>query len=168
LLLKAFMPDLAEDSIHSLDLNVLWQKGIRGIILDIDNTLESHRVLKPSSETLAFLKNLKDTGFKVCLISNGKEDRVRLFNEDLGYFAMAKAGKPKKKGYRLAQKEMGLSNNQVAMIGDQIFTDVFGAKRCGFFSILVEPIESIENGFFYIKRFFEKNIRNKAKEKTKK
>jgi len=168
LLLKAFMPDLAEDSIHSLDLNVLWQKGIRGIILDIDNTLESHRVQKPTEETLSFLNKLKDSGFKVCLISNGREERVKIFNEDLGYFAMAKAGKPKKKGYRLAQKEMGLSENQVAMIGDQIFTDVFGAKRCGFFSVLVEPIESIENGFFYIKRFFEKNIRNKAKEKTKK
>ena len=167
-MLKAFMPDIAEDNIHSLDLEELWQKGIRGIILDIDNTLESHRVPKATEKTLEFLKKLDSLGFKVCLISNGKEERVRLFNENLGYFAMAKAGKPKKKGYRLAQKEMGLKSEQVAMIGDQIFTDVFGAKRCGFYSVLVEPIESIKNGFFYIKRFFEKNIRQKAKEKIKK
>lgn len=167
-MLDLLMPDIAEENIHALDLEALWEKGIRGIILDIDNTLESHKTPKPTEKTLEFLKKLENIGFKVCLISNGREERVKLFNEDLGYFTMAKAGKPKKKGYRLAQVKMGLNKNQVAMIGDQIFTDVFGAKRCGFYSVLVEPIESIENGFFYIKRFFEKNIRKKAKEKIKK
>lgn len=162
------MPDMAEENIFSLDLDALLKKGIKGVILDIDNTLESHKTPKPSPKTLAFLNELNEKGFKVCLISNGKKERVELFNSDLGYFSMAKAGKPKKKGYLSAQKEMGLSESQVAMIGDQIFTDVFGAKRCGFFSVLVEPIEPIENGFFYIKRFFEKKIRQKAKEKKKK
>ena len=166
-MLKAFMPDMAVDTIFSIALAELVNNGIKGIILDIDNTLESHKIPKPSQKTLSFLNELDERGFKVCLISNGKKERVELFNSELGYFSMAKAGKPKKKGYLLAQKEMGLLKSQVAMIGDQIFTDVFGAKRCGFFSVLVEPICPIENGFFYIKRFFEKKIRQKAKEKKK-
>lgn len=167
-MLNLLMPDVAVENIFSIDISELWDKGIRGIILDIDNTLESHRVPLPTEETLKFLKSLEEKGFKICLISNGRAERVELFNRDLCYFSMAKAGKPKKKGYRLAQKEMTLLPSQIAMVGDQIFTDVFGAKRCGFYSVLVEPIESIENGFFYIKRFFEKKIRQKAKQKNKK
>jgi len=162
-LLKYLIPDMAVDNIHEIDLNSLHDKGIRGVILDIDNTLESHRVPKASDKTLEFLKKLEAKGFKICLISNGAEERVKLFNENLGYFVMAKAGKPKKNGFLRAQTEMQLEKNEVAMVGDQIFTDVFGAKRCGFYAVLVEPIESIENGFFYIKRFFEKSIRRKIK-----
>ena len=167
-MLNLLLPDIATDNIFSLNPDELWDKGIRGIILDIDNTLESHREPLPTERTLKFLNDLEEKGFKICLISNGREERVKLFNRDLGYFSMGKAGKPKKKGYRLAQKKMGLESFQIAMVGDQIFTDVFGAKRCGFYSVLVEPIEPIENGFFYIKRFFEKKIRQKAKEKNKK
>lgn len=162
-MLKMLIPDMAADNIHEIDLDALWEKGIRGVILDIDNTLESHRVPKPTEKTLGFLKKLEEKGFKICLISNGSEERVKLFNEELGYFTMAKAGKPLKRGYLDAQKVMRLKSNEIAMVGDQIFTDVFGARRCGFYSILVEPIESIENGFFYIKRFFEKSIRQKIK-----
>ena len=155
-MLKNLIPDMAVDNIHEIDLDSLHDKGIRGVILDIDNTLESHRVPKASEKTLGFFKKLEEKGFKICLISNGAEERVKLFNKNLGYFAMAKAGKPKKVGFQMAQKEMKLEKEEVAMVGDQIFTDVYGAKRCGFYAVLVEPIESIENGFFYIKRFFEK------------
>ena len=157
------MPDMAVDNIHEIDLDVLYKNGIKGVILDIDNTLESHKVPEASDKTLEFLKKLEEKGLKICLISNGAEERVKLFNEKLGYFAMAKAGKPKKIGFLKAQEQMKLSKEEVAMVGDQIFTDVYGAKRCGFYVVLVEPIESIENGFFYIKRFFEKSIRRKIK-----
>lgn len=156
-----FTPDIYAENIHKIDLDKLLEKGIKGVILDIDNTLESHKVPKATKKTLEFLKNLEDKGFKICLISNGKHERVKIFNEDLGYFAMAKAGKPKKCGYKKAMEEMELNPWEVAMVGDQLFTDVFGAKRCKMTSVLVEPIESIENGFFYIKRFFEKRIKEK-------
>lgn len=157
------MPDIALKSIYDLDLDKLKSLGIKGIILDIDNTLESHKTPKPSKKVIDFLEKLSENGFKICFISNGKHKRVRVFNEDLKLFALSKAGKPKKKGYKKAAEMMQLSPKETAMAGDQIFTDVFGAKRSGMVSILVEPIESIENKFFYIKRFFEKGLRKRIK-----
>ncbi|MBR2499988.1 MAG: YqeG family HAD IIIA-type phosphatase [Clostridia bacterium] len=165
-MLKYLVPDMAVDNIHEINLDALKNKGIKGVILDIDNTLESHKTPKPSQKTLEFLKKLEENGFKICLISNGREERVKLFNEDLSYFALAKAGKPTKRGYLAGMKSMNLTQGETAMIGDQLFTDVFGAKRCKMYAILVTPIESIENGFFYIKRFFENIIKRKMMKNT--
>ncbi len=160
-MLKMFLPDMAVDNIHEIDLDGLKDLGIKGVILDIDNTLESHLTPTPSEKTLEFLKNLEDNGFKICLISNGKEERVEIFNKELSYFALAKAGKPTKRGYLAGMKHMNLTPKETAMVGDQLFTDIFGAKRCKMYAILVTPIENFENGFFYIKRFFENIIKRK-------
>ena len=162
--MKLFMPNKKIDSVFSLDFDKLKKLGIRGIIFDIDNTLESHRVPEPSDEIKNLLEKVKELGFSVCLISNGKEPRVELFNRSLLLPAVGNAKKPLKKNLRLAMQLLNTSKNETALVGDQIFTDVFGGNRMGFYTVLVNPIEQIENKFFYIKRFFERMILKNIKE----
>lgn len=161
---KGLIPDKKTDNIYSLDLQTLASLGIRGIIFDIDNTLESHRVPEPSEKAAAFLAHVKDAGFSLCLISNGKEERVERFNRRLSLPAIARAGKPRKKNLRRALSLLNTSASETALVGDQIFTDVCGGNRMGFYTVLVTPIEEIENSFFYIKRFLERRIQKKIKE----
>lgn len=161
---KRLLPDKTADSIFSLDLQALSSRGIRGIIFDIDNTLESHRVPEPSARVCTFLDRVQNAGFRVCLISNGKKNRVERFNSRLHLPAIARAGKPLKKNLRRALTFLNTSPEETALVGDQIFTDVYGGNRMGFYTILVNPIEQIENKFFYIKRFLERMIRKKIKE----
>ncbi len=152
------------DTVFSLDLEELRKLGIRGIIFDIDNTLESHRTALPGEKIRTFLSCVQSSGFSVCLISNGKKERVNRFNQPLGLPAIGKAQKPRKKNLRRAMQFLNTLPKETAMVGDQIFTDVYGGNRMGFYTVLVRPIEQIENKFFYIKRFFERLILKKIKE----
>lgn len=161
---KGFIPDKKTDTIFSLDLRALSAQGIRGIIFDIDNTLESHRVPEPSERVISFLNTVKEAGFSLCFISNGREERVEFFNRKLHFPAIAKAGKPRKKNLRRALAFLNTKACETALVGDQIFTDIYGGNRMGFYTVLVTPIEEIENNFFYIKRFLERRIQKKIKE----
>ena len=163
-LFRQLIPDKKIKDISQLDIQRLWQKGIRGILFDIDNTLESHRIPEPSPKISVFLQNVQEAGFKICLISNGKQERVQQFNRNLKLPAIAKAGKPLKKSFRAAMRLMGTKPSETAFVGDQIFTDVFGGNRTGMTTILVEPIEPIENAFFYVKRFFKRFVMKQIKE----
>ncbi len=162
--MQCFIPKQKIDSVHSLDLKRLKESGIRGIIFDIDNTLESHRVAEPGQKVLSLIENVKKEGFSICLISNGKIPRVELFNRTLMLDAIGDAKKPAKKNLKRAMQLLGTAAHETALVGDQIFTDVYGGNRMGFYTVLVDPIEQIENKFFYVKRFFERLILKKIKE----
>jgi len=158
---KKLIPDFYYDNITNIDTKKLKEKGIEYIICDLDNTLDSHNQKTPSETALSFLNTLKDEEFTVCIISNGKHERVKQYLEQFPLSYIAKAGKPLKKSYLKAMNEIGAQKNKTAFIGDQIFTDVLGANRVGITTILVTPIESIENPFFYIKRALEKFVLRK-------
>lgn len=160
-MLKKLIPDYYYDNINCIELNILKEKGIKYVICDLDNTLDSHNQKVPSENALAFLEKLKCNGFDVCIISNGKLARVTKYLENYPLRFTAQAGKPLKKSYLNAMSEIGASPAATAFIGDQIFTDVLGANLVGLTTILVNPIESIENAFFYIKRPLEKLVKSK-------
>ena len=162
--MSIFLPNETAENIASIDLASLYEKGVRGIIFDIDDTLESHRTPLPSERTALFLKKAEETGFRICLISNGKEERVLRFNESLRLPAISHAQKPRKKNLKKALSLLGTKPSETALVGDQIFTDMLGGNRMGFYTVLVNPIDPIENKFFYIKRFFERPIRKRIKE----
>ena len=162
---KKLIPDFFYDNISCIDIQKLKDLGIKYVICDLDNTLDSHNVAVPSENSLRFLDSLKDAGFIVCIISNGKHERVEKYLADYPLEFIAKAGKPLKKSYLSAMSKIGATPTETAFIGDQIFTDVLGANNVGLTTILVTPIESIENSFFYIKRALEKIVKSKiAKE----
>lgn len=155
---KNFCADAYFENIKAVSPEYLREKGIGGIILDIDNTLIGHDVPIPDEEILAHLRLFESEGFKLCVVSNNKYDRVKNFTEKIGVeFFVHEALKPKKHGYNEASKEMRLPMNKIAAIGDQIFTDVWGARRAGCYAIYTKPLHKGGEGFLIaLKRILEK------------
>lgn len=135
----------------------LYAAGYRGIIFDIDNTMVEHGA--PVNEKAIFLiRKLKEIGFQVCFVSNNKEPRVKSFSTPLGAEYIYKAGKPGAAGYEAAMKKMGVTKEQTVSVGDQIFTDMWGANRAGIHSVLVAPIGKKEEIQIVLKRYLEKIV----------
>lgn len=168
-ILKCFYPSEWVESTYAIDFEQMYQKGYRGIIFDIDNTLVPHGA-DATKESIFLFRKLKELGFKTVLLSNNKEERVKRFNESIKTVYIFKAGKPKKKNYKKAMELMGTDEKNTLFVGDQIFTDVWGAKRIGIDSILVQPMNPREEIQIVLKRYLEKIIlyfykREKKKER---
>lgn len=166
-----FFPDEIQESSYAIDYRQLYDEGVRGLIYDIDNTLVEHGA--PADERAKKLFNdLKEIGFKAVIISNNKEKRVKSFSDDVGVPSFYDVGKPSKKGYMDAVNLMGIDVKSAVFIGDQLFTDIWGAKRCGIRNILVKPIDPHEEIQIVLKRrleaivlfFYNKKINNKCGE----
>ena len=154
-----FYPDEYVESAYVIDYDALYEKGIRGILFDIDNTLVMHDA-PPDERSVELLKRLDGMGFKILFLSNNKKERVESFRDDSIPSAMFihKAAKPLKGGYERAMEMMGTGMEQTVFIGDQLFTDLWGAKRCGMKSILVAPIDKHEEFQIVLKRILEKIV----------
>lgn len=157
MLFETFYPDERADSTYEIDFERLYQEGYRGLIFDIDNTLVPHGA--PADEkAIALFERLKQIGFSCCLLSNNQKPRVDLFNKDVHVFAIENAHKPAGKNYEKAMELMGTDLTSTMFVGDQLFTDVFGAKRCGMANILVKPIHPKEEIQIVFKRYLEKIV----------
>lgn len=152
---NAFYPQKYVDSTYHIDFEQLWTDGYRGIIFDVDNTLVPHGAPADERAKQLFL-HLHDIGFSCMLLSNNKEPRVKSFCEAVvGADYIYKAGKPKRAGYERAMQRMGTDRNNTLFIGDQLFTDVWGANRTGIATILVQPIDPKEEIQIVLKRYLE-------------
>lgn len=132
--------------------------GYRAIIFDIDNTLVPHGA-KATPEAIALFDRLHAIGFSCMVMSNNKEPRVKSFAIDAGMLPyIFKAKKPLKASYRRCMEHMCSEKMNTLFVGDQLFTDVWGAKRCGIYSILVVPIDKKEEIQIVLKRYLEKIV----------
>jgi len=156
--MKLLTPDLYVESVLHIDLNKLKEENIKGLIIDIDNTLVAWDIKYASNKTKEWLLSLKKEGFEVCLVSNNTEDRVVTFNEELKLLAIHRATKPRTLPFKRAMKLMGTMVNNTAVIGDQIFTDILGGNRMGLYTVLVIPIESKEFWWTTVVRRLERHI----------
>lgn len=145
------------DSTYSIDFEQYYKQGYRGIIFDIDNTLVPHNAMHDDRSRKLF-RQLKEIGFKVCFVSNNKEKRVKDFNEEVGGFYVFKAGKPKKDGYYQAMRKMKTKRSTTLFVGDQLFTDIWGANNARIHSILVKQIDKKEEIQIVLKRIIEKPV----------
>ena len=155
---KNFYANAYFNNITDVSPAYLKERGIQGIILDIDNTLIGHNVPVPDEKTLAHLRFFEAEGLKLCVVSNNSYERVKSFSEKISvkYFVYD-ALKPRARGYNLASEEIQLPMEKIAAIGDQVFTDVWGARRAGCFAILTKPLHKGGEGFFIaLKRLLEK------------
>ncbi len=146
--MRLLVPDEAVPSVFAIDYGRLWKKGIRGLIFDLDNTLCPWRAPSLGEETAELLKRLLLRGFRVCVLSNGRlrnRDKVAAELTRGGILVIAKAMKPLPFGFRLALKSLGLEAERAAVIGDQLFTDIFGGNLIGAYTILVEPLDTREH-----------------------
>ena len=154
---KKLYPTKYLDSSYSIDYEQLYRSGIRGLIYDIDNTLVEHGM--PATErAIKLFEQLRSIGFDTCLISNNKEPRVKPFADTVGSKYVYDAHKPSRKNYIRAMELMGTDTGNTYFIGDQIFTDVYGANRAGIPSILVKPIHPKEEIQIVLKRKLEKIV----------
>ena len=154
-----FYPKGYFKKVSEISLEYLTENNIKGLILDVDNTLIDY-YKNISEETIDWANRLKQNGIKMCILSNSdKKEKVSQVAKKLGleytYFGM----KPLKIGFKKAKKMLGLENKEIAAIGDQIFTDVIGANRMKMFSILVEPIEEKDIFVTLLKRPIENYIK---------
>lgn len=149
-----FYPDEYYDSAYSIDYEKLYTEGYRGIIFDIDNTLVPHGA--PADErSIALFQRLKEIGYDATLLSNNKEARVAMFNEPIGVHTIWKANKPAPAQYVAAMELMNTDQNTTFFVGDQLFTDIWGAKNAGVRSFLVKPMNPKEEIQIVLKRKLE-------------
>lgn len=152
-----FFPDRYVASTYVIEFEKLYEEGYRGLIFDIDNTLVPHGA--PADErAVELFARLKRIGFQCCLISNNQEPRVKMFNKDIQVDYVYDAHKPSTKNYVKAMEIMGTDKSNTLFIGDQLFTDVWGAKRAGITNILVKPIHPKEEIQIVLKRYLEKIV----------
>ena len=163
---ERFFPDERVNSTYEIDFETIYQEGYRGILFDIDNTLVEHGK-EADDRATALFERLAKLGFECCLISNNKKKRVSSFNEPIGVHTVFNAHKPAKKSYYYAMELMGTNRRNTLFVGDQLFTDVYGAKRIGLRNILVKPINEKEEIQIVIKRFFEKFILDEYKKEQR-
>lgn len=138
------IPRIHVNSLYELDIEVLKQNEIQGIIIDIDNTLVPWAEKYADKKAIDLVDKLKVQGFKICILSNGTKKRVTLFNKDIKLPAIHNAGKPSRTAFKKAVALLGTEPEKTAVIGDQIFTDILGGNRLGLFTVLVVPMTSKE------------------------
>lgn len=156
-MLEKFYPDEYYGSAYGIDFARYYQKGYRGIIFDIDNTLVPHGA--PADErSMALFERLRDLGFESLLLSNNKEERVAMFNEKIQTKTIWKANKPFPDNYKKAMERMKTDENTTLFVGDQLFTDIWGAKKAGIRTILVKPMDPREEIQIVLKRKLEKIV----------
>jgi len=156
-MLSMFYPDEYLDSAYEIHYEAFYKKGIRGVIFDIDNTLVPHGA--PADErAMRLFERLHGMGCRTMLLSNNKEPRVKSFAAQVGSAYLYKAGKPKRAGYEKAMERMGTTRESTLFVGDQLFTDVWGARRSGIYAILVKPIHPKEEIQIVLKRYLERAV----------
>ncbi|MCP1101750.1 HAD superfamily phosphatase (TIGR01668 family) [Aequitasia blattaphilus] len=167
-MLEKFYPNEYRNSVYNINFEEFYRKGYRGVIFDIDNTLVPHGA-PATEEVKVFFAKLKEIGFSACLLSNNKEPRVASFNEEIKVNAIWDGKKPRKDNYIKAMSLMGTNRQTTLFVGDQLFTDVWGAKRIGIYNILTKPIHPKEEIQIVLKRYLERIVlRSYQKNKLKK
>lgn len=157
MLLERFYPDEYLDSTYSIDFDGLADQGYRGVLFDIDNTLVPHDA-PADGRALRLFAHLRKIGMDYCVISNNQLPRVKSFADSIQAKYIENAHKPSVKNYKRAMEMMGCSTENALFVGDQLFTDVWGAKRAGMHTILVKPIHPKEEIQIVLKRYLEKIV----------
>lgn len=149
-------PDAYVSSIYKITPGGLRNNGIHGLILDVDNTLVATYTKHADKKIIDYIAELKAQGIKSIVVSNARKERVESFCKPFDIEYVHKALKPFRRGFELALDKLNLPKEQLAIVGDQLFTDVLGGKLFGIKAILIKPIDSNEPFFIKMKRIFEK------------
>lgn len=153
-----FVPNMYIPHYSQLKTEILSQKGIKMLLIDVDNTLIPYHTMELSDEIKGWIESLKKEGLIPVLISNNHKNRVSKIAQQLNIPFYAFSRKPAKQNYKKALRDHRLQQHEVASLGDQLITDVCGGNRMGIFTILQEPLEEKENAAGKISRFIESKI----------
>ena len=155
--MKDFLtPDYMFGTYREVTAEFLLEKGIRALLIDIDNTLAPYEQPDPDDNIRAWFESLRENGIRLALVSNNHAPRVERFNQTLGLLAFSDSGKPSRKTLEKAMKALGVTHEETAVLGDQLLTDAYGGKHIGLPAIIVPPIHDKTNPFFRFKRLLER------------
>lgn len=157
-----FIPDRVFSRIQDIKPEWLEERGIRGLAIDLDNTLAGYGQHEPAPDAARWIGGIHEAGIGIVIVSNNSEARVRHFCNGLPVKYVHRARKPFPHGFERAAKLLGLPPEQVAAVGDQIYTDVLGAKQGGLYAILVTPLHLKGHFFFSLRRRLELPFIRKA------
>ncbi len=162
---ECFYPDDYQKTVYDIDYPVLLDKGIKLILIDLDNTLIPYDESEPNEKIYDLFKQIETLGFKSVIISNNHLPRVKYFSDKLKSPYIASAKKPLKSGFIKALLFFPeIKKNEVCVIGDQFMTDVLGAKRSGLMVIVVDAIKrKAEKWYTRINRRLEKRVLSRMK-----
>lgn len=160
-----FVPEYYFETFEQASAEFLLGIGVKGIVLDVDNTLEPYENPTPGAHVVSWLESLRAAGISAAIVSNNGGERINLFNKELGLSAYYKAKKPFKKNVLNAMKDMGTTKENTVLMGDQVFTDVWAAHNTGIRAILVPPIKDKTDILTRFKRLLEKPVRKSIKTK---
>lgn len=163
--MNRFRPDIIADTIFQIDPGALAARGVLWLAVDLDNTLTPPDSQLLTDEIRVWLASAKKAGLPVVLVSNNSKKRVEPFADRCGLPYVSSAMKPLGFGLSKAARLIGFPLHQGAFIGDQMFTDVYAARRAGMYAILVHPIIAESGGFFTFKRRLERLIHARHQKK---
>lgn len=149
------IPHLMVNSIYDITPTTLTDMGISLLLLDLDNTMAPYHIQSPSTELRAWIARLKECGIEPFIVSNNHGKRPELFAQALGIGYIAGAGKPSRRSLRQVMAEKGVEPEHTAIMGDQIYTDVFCGRRAGIFTIAVTPLAMFRNPVIALRYFLE-------------
>ena len=151
-------PDFYFEKFSDASAGFLLSIGVKGVLLDVDNTLEPYENPLPGEQVLAWISSLRACGIGCAIVSNNNRERIELFNSGLSLPAYYKAKKPFSKNLKRALLDLSVKKSEAIFIGDQIFTDVLAARLFGIRAILVPPIKDKTDPFTRFKRLLERPI----------
>lgn len=138
--MSLFRPRLILSHVTEVTPALLAAHGLRGVLLDLDNTLVEHGSYSDAHDVQAWAMDLSLAGVQLYLLSNATRGRVQFWTGKLGFAGKGLASKPIPRNFRKAARRMGLPPQRVAMVGDQLFTDVLGGNLAGMFTVMVRPL----------------------------
>lgn len=164
--LKKYIPNEFKQSVFEIEFLVLYEKGFKLVFLDIDNTLIKYTTNYATNEVKELIKEIETIGFEIIFISNNYYKRVFEFTKEFKFPFVHYALKPLKLGFKrgLRKTSKKYKKGEILLVGDQLMTDIKGANKMGFYSVLVNPIEKKTDVWTTkINRFFERRIIKKVK-----
>lgn len=164
-MLDLFVPDVYAQSIYTINYKKLKKNGIKCLLFDLDNTIAPYKVSEPDQKVKELIARL-EADFKVIIVSNSGKNRLRPFKEKLNVDVAFSSKKPLKGKYKKILELYKFKIDEVACIGDQLLTDILGANRMGFTSILVNKVAKYEMFPTKVNRFIEKKILKRLAKKN--
>ncbi len=159
-MLELFKPTWMVNSIYSITVEELRENGIHAVLIDLDNTLIAWNELEATKDSINWIKQMKEAGIPVMILSNNSDERIQKVAEilDVGY--VPRSWKPTARAFKIAEKELKVPVGEMVMVGDQLITDILGANRYGLRSILVKPIMTSDAKITTFNRLLESKIMN--------
>ncbi|GAA2900395.1 YqeG family HAD IIIA-type phosphatase [Enterococcus pseudoavium] len=157
-MLDKYKPTWMVEAIYQITPEQLRAHGFKAVLTDLDNTLIAWNNPNGTEELINWLKMMDEAGIPVVVVSNNKASRVAKALEKFELDFVSRAMKPFAVGIKHAQEQLGLSKDEIVMIGDQVMTDIRGASAAGIRSILVQPIIDTDGWNTRINRFFERRV----------